>query len=228
MLVVFNYLLLGPPALAFVFKVWCIILGCDFRKIVRNKLWLWIHFGFLECRQCWSWECYCERSSEWVIYSWCNQYYIWWSRWVWMFELNTNRFSWRQPVKEVLVFYWQSLMEFSDLGFKRCLLGMLCHCGIHTYIYVYDVDFWYTLTLKIYLILFELMSPTRNRYNLMGQKLVSEEVFSIWLNRDPDAEEGGEIVFGGIDEKHYKGKHTYVPVTKKGYWEVRNTPQDFL
>lgn len=56
-------------------------------------------------------------------------------------------------------------------------------------------------------------------YNLMGQKLVSEEVFSIWLNRDPDAEEGGEIVFGGIDEKQYKGKHTYVPVTKKGYWE---------
>lgn len=55
---------------------------------------------------------------------------------------------------------------------------------------------------------------------MVEQGLVSEEVFSFWLNRDPDAEEGGEIVFGGVDPKHFKGKHTYVPVTKKGYWQV--------
>ncbi|KAH9733832.1 retrotransposon protein SINE subclass [Citrus sinensis] len=55
--------------------------------------------------------------------------------------------------------------------------------------------------------------------NMVEQGLVSEEVFSFWLNRDPDAEEGGEIVFGGVDPKHFKGKHTYVPVTKKGYWQ---------
>ncbi|KDO45252.1 hypothetical protein CISIN_1g010486mg [Citrus sinensis] len=54
---------------------------------------------------------------------------------------------------------------------------------------------------------------------MVEQGLVSEEVFSFWLNRDPDAEEGGEIVFGGVDPKHFKGKHTYVPVTKKGYWQ---------
>lgn len=55
---------------------------------------------------------------------------------------------------------------------------------------------------------------------MVEQGLVSDEVFSFWLNRDPDAEEGGEIVFGGVDPKHFKGKHTYVPVTKKGYWQV--------
>lgn len=55
---------------------------------------------------------------------------------------------------------------------------------------------------------------------MVEQGLVSEEVFSFWLNKDPDAEEGGEIVFGGVDPKHFKGKHTYVPVTKKGYWQV--------
>lgn len=55
---------------------------------------------------------------------------------------------------------------------------------------------------------------------MVEQGLVSEEVFSFWFNRDPDAEEGGEIVFGGVDPKHFKGKHTYVPVTKKGYWQV--------
>lgn len=52
------------------------------------------------------------------------------------------------------------------------------------------------------------------------QNPVNDEVFSFWLNRDPDAEEGGEIVFGGVDEKHFKGKHTYVPIMQKGYWQV--------
>lgn len=55
----------------------------------------------------------------------------------------------------------------------------------------------------------------------MQQRLVGDDVFSFWLNKDPEAAEGGEIVFGGVDEKHYKGKHTYVPVTQKGYWQVR-------
>jgi phytepsin len=41
------------------------------------------------------------------------------------------------------------------------------------------------------------------------------------LNRNVEGEEGGEIVFGGVDPNHYKGEHTYVPVTHKGYWQVR-------
>ncbi|XP_059648368.1 cyprosin-like [Cornus florida] len=56
-------------------------------------------------------------------------------------------------------------------------------------------------------------------YNMVEQGLVSEEVFSFWLNRDQDAKEGGELVFGGVDPKHFKGEHTYVPVTQKGYWQ---------
>uniref|UniRef100_A0A7C8ZJU8 Peptidase A1 domain-containing protein n=1 Tax=Opuntia streptacantha TaxID=393608 RepID=A0A7C8ZJU8_OPUST len=56
-------------------------------------------------------------------------------------------------------------------------------------------------------------------YNMVEQGLVKEPVFSFWLNRKAEEEEGGELVFGGVDPKHYRGKHTYVPVTRKGYWQ---------
>ncbi|KAM0957718.1 hypothetical protein ACFX2I_025743 [Malus domestica] len=56
-------------------------------------------------------------------------------------------------------------------------------------------------------------------YNLVNQGLVKEPVFSFWLNRNTEGEERGEIVFGGVDSSHFKGEHTYVPVTQKGYWQ---------
>lgn len=55
---------------------------------------------------------------------------------------------------------------------------------------------------------------------MVNQGLVKSPVFSFWLNRNVEGEEGGEIVFGGVDPSHYKGEHTYVPVTRKGYWQV--------
>ncbi|TYJ20939.1 hypothetical protein E1A91_A08G031100v1 [Gossypium mustelinum] len=56
-------------------------------------------------------------------------------------------------------------------------------------------------------------------YNMVNQGLVNEPVFSFWLNRNPEDDVGGEVVFGGMDPKHYKGEHTYVPVKQKGYWQ---------
>ncbi|XP_020238228.1 aspartic proteinase A1 isoform X2 [Cajanus cajan] len=57
-------------------------------------------------------------------------------------------------------------------------------------------------------------------YNMLNQQLISQPVFSFWLNRNTDEEQGGEIVFGGVDSDHYKGEHTYVPITHKGYWQI--------
>ncbi|KAK6254284.1 hypothetical protein SCA6_015589 [Theobroma cacao] len=60
----------------------------------------------------------------------------------------------------------------------------------------------------------------QDMYSMMQQSLVVQKVFSFWFNKDPSASEGGEIVFGGVDQKHFKGKHTYVPVAQKGYWQI--------
>uniref|UniRef100_A0A803M1T6 Uncharacterized protein n=1 Tax=Chenopodium quinoa TaxID=63459 RepID=A0A803M1T6_CHEQI len=56
-------------------------------------------------------------------------------------------------------------------------------------------------------------------YNMVKQGLIKEPVFSFWLNRKEEDNEGGELIFGGVDPKHFKGKHTYAPVTRKGYWQ---------
>lgn len=56
-------------------------------------------------------------------------------------------------------------------------------------------------------------------YNMVKQGLVQESVFSFWLNRKVEEDVGGELVFGGVDTNHFKGEHTFVPVTKKGYWQ---------
>ncbi|KAM0735581.1 Lysosomal aspartic protease [Formica fusca] len=55
--------------------------------------------------------------------------------------------------------------------------------------------------------------------NMVQQKLVAEPVFSFYLNRDSSAEVGGELILGGIDNSHFEGNLTYVPVTRKGYWQ---------
>ncbi|PKU77948.1 phytepsin isoform X1 [Dendrobium catenatum] len=56
-------------------------------------------------------------------------------------------------------------------------------------------------------------------YNMVDQHLIEDPIFSFWLNRNSEDGDGGEIVFGGSDPKHYIGQHTYVPVTLKGYWQ---------
>ncbi|XP_078431333.1 aspartic proteinase A1-like [Wolffia australiana] len=56
-------------------------------------------------------------------------------------------------------------------------------------------------------------------YNMISQGLVKEPIFSFWFNRNADDEEGGQLIFGGVDPDHFIGNHTYVPVTRKGYWQ---------
>lgn len=55
-------------------------------------------------------------------------------------------------------------------------------------------------------------------YNMINQKLLDEPIFSFRLGSSDD--DGGEAIFGGIDENAFTGKIEYVPVRRKGYWEV--------
>ncbi|XP_037270662.2 lysosomal aspartic protease isoform X1 [Rhipicephalus microplus] len=62
--------------------------------------------------------------------------------------------------------------------------------------------------------------------NMIQQGIVRDPVFSVFLKRGagalgtPTGIDGGEICFGGVDKAHYSGELFYVPVSKKGYWQL--------
>ncbi|KAL4224577.1 hypothetical protein ACF0H5_015277 [Mactra antiquata] len=53
----------------------------------------------------------------------------------------------------------------------------------------------------------------------VSEGLVDQAVFSFWLDRNPDGAKGGELILGGSDPDYYSGNFSYVPVTRKGYWQ---------
>lgn len=53
--------------------------------------------------------------------------------------------------------------------------------------------------------------------HMVDEGIVAEPLFSFYLRRSGSGE-GGEIVFGGADPKHYIGEHTWVNLVSKSYW----------
>jgi len=55
---------------------------------------------------------------------------------------------------------------------------------------------------------------------LMKSDKCPEPVFAFYMNRnDGQVDQGSEMTLCGIDSKHYTGEMTYVPVSKKAYWQ---------
>ncbi|KAJ7682764.1 aspartic peptidase A1 [Mycena polygramma] len=62
-------------------------------------------------------------------------------------------------------------------------------------------------------------------YSMINAGLIDEPVFSFRIGSSE--EDGGEAIFGGIDDSAYTGKINYVPVRRKAYWEVELTKVKF-
>ncbi|XP_061387523.1 lysosomal aspartic protease-like [Musca vetustissima] len=56
-------------------------------------------------------------------------------------------------------------------------------------------------------------------YNMIHQGLVRDHVFSFYLARHGTSDDGGVMVLGGNDDRHYTGDFHYVPVSERGYWQ---------
>ncbi|XP_070306552.1 napsin-A isoform X3 [Odocoileus virginianus] len=55
---------------------------------------------------------------------------------------------------------------------------------------------------------------------LVDQGLLHKPVFSFYLNRNPEAADGGELVLGGSDPAHYIPPLTFVPVMIPAFWQI--------
>ncbi|KAJ8417093.1 hypothetical protein AAFF_G00283200 [Aldrovandia affinis] len=56
--------------------------------------------------------------------------------------------------------------------------------------------------------------------NIMSQKKVDQNVFSFYLNRNPDTQPGGELLLGGTDPKYYTGEFNYLNISRQAYWQI--------
>ncbi|XP_043850017.1 napsin-A [Dromiciops gliroides] len=55
---------------------------------------------------------------------------------------------------------------------------------------------------------------------LLEQGLLDKPIFSFYLNRDPEAVPGGEVILGGSDPGRYIPPLTFLPVTRPAYWQI--------
>eukprot|EP00013_Stygamoeba_regulata_P022389 CAMPEP_0177650380 /NCGR_PEP_ID=MMETSP0447-20121125/11911_1 /TAXON_ID=0 /ORGANISM="Stygamoeba regulata, Strain BSH-02190019" /LENGTH=388 /DNA_ID=CAMNT_0019153245 /DNA_START=65 /DNA_END=1231 /DNA_ORIENTATION=+ len=56
--------------------------------------------------------------------------------------------------------------------------------------------------------------------NMMAQKLLAQNVFSVYMDSTDAISGNSRLMFGGTDSKLYTGSFDYVPVPKKTYWTV--------
>nr|XP_046235079.1 nothepsin [Scatophagus argus] len=58
--------------------------------------------------------------------------------------------------------------------------------------------------------------------NMLAQKIVEQPIFSFYLNRHSSGNNPeGELLLGGTDKSLYTGPINWLPVTAKGYWQIK-------
>lgn len=57
--------------------------------------------------------------------------------------------------------------------------------------------------------------------NMMSQSQLNAGIFAFFLNRTANAEDGGEISIGGVDESRFTGDFNWNDVTRQAYWQIK-------
>ncbi|CBY30450.1 unnamed protein product [Oikopleura dioica] len=57
--------------------------------------------------------------------------------------------------------------------------------------------------------------------NMIEQGLLSDGMFSFFLNRTANAEDGGELTIGGVDNSRFTGDFSWNEVTRQAYWQIK-------
>lgn len=60
-------------------------------------------------------------------------------------------------------------------------------------------------------------------FTMLQQNLLAAPQFSVWLNPDPDSQDAGEVIFGGLDPTAYTGSLQTVPLSRDR-WDARISP----
>ncbi|XP_032074228.1 gastricsin-like [Thamnophis elegans] len=55
---------------------------------------------------------------------------------------------------------------------------------------------------------------------MIRENLLDAPLFSFYLSRKPSTEDGGSLIFGGIDSSLYTGQINWSPVTQDFYWQI--------
>ncbi|XP_050813076.1 gastricsin-like [Gopherus flavomarginatus] len=55
---------------------------------------------------------------------------------------------------------------------------------------------------------------------LIQENLISASLFSFYLSGQEGIQDGGELLFGGIDSDLYSGQIVWTPVTQDAYWQI--------
>ncbi|XP_018432308.1 PREDICTED: renin isoform X1 [Nanorana parkeri] len=56
---------------------------------------------------------------------------------------------------------------------------------------------------------------------ILLQKILEEDVFSVYYSRDAESSPGGQIFFGGSDPSYYSGTFHYFSLKKQGFWQIQ-------
>ena len=128
-------------------------------------------------------------------------------------RLNGSDYSLEQPFSTVKGFVSQDVLQIGDIKVQKQDFGEAVE--------VQGAAYAFGMPDGVMGLGFDAISVNHivpPMYNMIDQGLLDEPVVSFYLsNADGDV---SEAMFGGVNEDHYTGSITKIPIRRKAYWEV--------